>query len=94
MRRIRLIVWIGRSMYVEYKMYRAGEGGGGGGEIILRDTRKGGNGGNIQSMVTSHYFIFRQIALLVVSDHCVKKSNVCPVAMNIYFLKPYGLDSI
>ena len=62
-----------------------GVGGCGVGELILRDTHKGGNGGNIQHMVTSHYFIFCQVALLVVSDHFVKKSNVCPVAMNIYF---------
>ena len=50
-------------------------GGVGVGGLILRDKHKGGNGGNIQAMGTSNYFIIRQVALLVVSDHCVKKSN-------------------
>ena len=63
------------------------------GEEIHRDTHKGGNGGNIQAMGTSNYFIVRQVVLLDVSDNCVKKPNLCPVTMNIYTLKSYGLDS-
>ena len=45
------------------------EGGG-----IHRDTHKGGNGGNIQDMGTSNYFIVRQVVLLGVSDNFVKKT--------------------
>ena len=48
--------------------------------------QKGVNGGKIQAMGTSNYFIARKPALLVVSYHCVKKPNICPVPMNIYIL--------
>ena len=46
------------------------------------DTHKRGNGGKIQAMVTSHYFIVCQVALLIISDHCVKKPKhmMCPHA--------------
>ena len=42
---------------------------GGGG--VHSDNEMGGNVVNIQAMVTSHYFIVRQVALLGVSYHCV-----------------------
>ena len=38
------------------------------------DTHKEGDGGKIQAMGTSHYFIVHQVALLGVSDNCVKKN--------------------
>ena len=57
------------------------------------DAHKGGNGGNIQAMGTSHSFFIRQVVLLGVSDHCVKKI-LSLVSMNVYILKYYGLDSI
>ena len=44
--------------------------GGGGG--VQWDLNNGGNGGNIQVMDTSHYFIIHQVSLLGVSDHYVK----------------------
>ena len=61
------------------------------------DTHKGVNGGRIQAMGNSNYFIIRLIDLLCVSYHCVKYIyNICPVPMNtyIYIYKSYGLDSI
>ena len=59
------------------------------------DTHKGYKGGKIQAMGSSNYFILRQVALLGVSDYCVKKTlNICLVPMNIYFLKFCGMDSI
>ena len=39
---------------------------------IHGDIHKGVNGGKIKAMVTSHYFIARQVILIGVSDHCVK----------------------
>ena len=36
-------------------------------------------------MSTSHYFIVCQVAFLGFPDNCVKKPDVCPVTMNIYF---------
>ena len=48
------------------------------GEEIHRDTHKGENGGNIQAMGTSRYFIVRQVAQIGVSDHCEKKPMTCP----------------
>ena len=39
------------------------------------DIHKGVNGDKIQRMGASHYFIVCQVALLVVSDHCVKKTQ-------------------
>ena len=52
--------------------------GGGGGEVH-RDLHKGGNGGKIQAMGTSKYFIVCQVTLLVVTDHGVKKKCIpCP----------------
>ena len=65
-----------------------------GGRGIHMDTHKGGNGNKIQAMVSSHYFIFCQAALLGVSDHSVKNPNILPVPMNISILKSYGMDSI
>ena len=44
---------------------------------IHRDTHKEVNGGNIQAMGTSHYFIIHKFALLGVSDYCVKKRMPC-----------------
>ena len=58
------------------------------------DMHKRDNGENIQAMGTSHYFIVRQVVLLGVSDHCVKKTNICSVPMNIDISKSYGMDSI
>ena len=52
---------------------------------IHRDKHKGVNGGKIQAVGTSHYFIFRKVALLGVSYQCVKKPNVYPVPMDILF---------
>ena len=49
------------------------------------DIYKEGNGGKVKSMGNSCYFIVRKVVLLGVSDHCVKKPNVRPVHMNIYF---------
>ena len=43
---------------------------GGSGDVgIHMDAHKGGNGGKIQAMDTSHYFIVRQVMLLGFSDH-------------------------
>ena len=53
-----------------------GEGGGRG--FVHRDTNKEGNGGKIKVIGTSHYFIVRQVALLGVSDHCVKNTKCIP----------------
>ena len=58
----------------------------GGGGSVQMDKHKGVNGGNIQAMGTSNYFIVHQVVLLGVSDNCVK--NVCPVPMNIYIQIP------
>ena len=55
---------------------------------------KGVNGVKIQSMGAPNYFIFYQVALLGVSDHCINYENVCPFPMNIYILESNGLDSI
>ena len=44
-----------------------------GGGSIDSDVQKGVNGDKIQVMGNSHYFIIRQVALLGVSDHVVKK---------------------
>ena len=41
---------------------------------VNRDTHKGVNCGKIQDVRTSNYFIIRQVALLGVLDHCVKKT--------------------
>ena len=54
------------------------------GGVIHRDIHKGGNGGKIQAMGTFNYFIVCQVMLLGVSDHLVKKLNVCPIPINIY----------
>ena len=35
------------------------------------DIQKGSDGGKIQAMGTSNYFIVRQVALLCVSDHFI-----------------------
>ena len=53
---------------------------------VHRDTHKGCNGGKIQAMVTSHYFIVRKVVLLGVSYNCGKitKHMTCPHAY-IYF---------
>ena len=58
-----------------------------GGSGIHMNIQKGGNGDNMQALLTSNYFIVRQVVLLGVSDHCVKKTKCtpCPVHMNIYF---------
>ena len=53
--------------------------------MLQMDMHNGGNGGNMQAMVTSNYFIIFQAALLGVSDYCVKKLNICPIPMNIHF---------
>ena len=59
---------------------------------IGTDTHKGGNGGKIQAMGTSHYFIVCQVTLLGVSDHCVKKTKCMPFPHeNIDIFKSYGL---
>ena len=58
---------------------------------VHRGTHKGVNGGKIQSIGTSHYFIIRQVALLGVSDHCVKKKSM-PCPHEYIYLKSYGLD--
>ena len=57
------------------------------------DTYKGVNGGKIQVMGTSHYFIVHNVLLLGVSDHFVLK-NASPVPMNIFILNSYILDYI
>ena len=46
-----------------------------GGRDIHRDTHKGGNGGKIQAMGKSHYFIVRQVAFIDVSDHFVNEKT-------------------
>ena len=66
---VRLSVSNSRSTSVAYEISQR-EGG-----VIYMDTYKGGNGGKIQAMVTSHYFIFLQVMLLGVSDNFVKKSD-------------------
>ena len=58
-----------------------------GGRVIHMDMYKGGNGGNIQAMGTSHYFIVRQVALLGVSDHCVKKKQMYALSPWIYIFQ-------
>ena len=44
------------------------------------DPHKGGDGGKIQAMGTSYYFIIRQVTLLGVSDHCDKKNQTYPLS--------------
>ena len=58
------------------------------------DTHKGGNGGKIQAMGTSHYFIIHQVVLLGVLDHCVNIGKLMPCPHEyIYILKSYEMDS-
>ena len=61
--------------------------------------QKGGNGGKIKAMEASHYFIVCKVALLGVSDHCVKNQTKCMPYPHEYiyiyiYLKSYGLDYI
>ena len=48
----------------------------------------GVNGGKIQAMGTSDYFIVRQVALLGVSDHCVKQIKRMPCPHDFFSLSP------
>ena len=78
--RIRLSVWTIRYLYFTYEILEEGEG----------DTHvyaQGGQRWQDTSHWTYNYFIICQVAVLIVSYHCVKKSNVCTVPMNIYILK-------
>ena len=51
-----------------------------GGWRVHRDLYKGGNGGKIQVIGNSHFFVVSQVALLGVSDHCVKKPQPHPLS--------------
>ena len=55
---------------------------------------KGVNVINIKCMVPYNYFIVRQVLLLGVSDHCVKRKKRMPCPHEYIYLNSYGLDSI
>ena len=61
------------------KPYEVGVGGGG----LHMDTHKGVNGGKIQVICASIFFIY-QVALLGVFDHCVKNNQPHPLSSCIY----------
>ena len=56
---------------------------------IHMDTHNRDNDGKIQAMGASNYVIVHQVALLGVSDHCVKKIKRTPCPHEyIYFKSP------
>ena len=78
---VRLSVSNSRSTSVAYEISQR-EGG-----VIYMDTYKGGNGGKIQAMVTSHYFIVCQVSFLGVSYHCVKITKLMTCTHGYIYIK-------
>ena len=81
-RGIRLSIWTRGSTYYFYKAPQKG-----GGRVIHRYPYRGGNGGNIQAMGTSNYFILRQFALLAVLDHFILETKHMPCPHEYIFLE-------